>query len=756
MVVENRSRLCFLFKNLFLILVVANQKTDFRFNIPGSCELFCYTDVRKKVFLTLFEATTAVSCFIIFIHKVRHKTMDGFQSGFSAFASLDGGGVASDPMLADMLDPTVLMKLSHLIEESDLLGERQLNPPIVDPIAVQDSSYTNYTIDPQVNTDTLASTTALRADETEVLQAKAESVVAMLDEAHELKANNPFRGQSFEELIQKISFDQGVKVYKRNVPEEKRVHGTVAEQILSVVDCENERHLYRNRQLRDDYERQLSALKESTTKEISRMRKELVEEKMLTEQEFTEKLDKSKECLKDQTEQIAREGLQSQLEGERAKDELSLANDDITALKKLLFFWKKKNNVIKQQFDAQERELSLAREKLKDYHQIHELDAYKVHRFCGQLREREMKSRWKSEELSKKVKELKIEIHNSAISTDHLKSSSSLEERLEAEFNSNQVAMQVNTQPDCNLLPSERFDPEDKIVYDNMKNDINKSRFELSKRCRKILGLDDNQEKGKIASRIASCFGKDQAAIAAEATALNDGIRLRDDQIDVLMSALQLRDYEVDNLRSEQEQQTQRIRDLEISKFQPFQCEDLVVEKDQLQRQLNDAKEIIYSIQKQIDDERIAMSEERKARVDRELSEAKERKEKELAQAEKLRERDTEIIRLRNRLQEGSQGLDSASEMRLVRLEQENNECSEKIISLEDEKSRLKQYVTSLSSRLEQSLSQLEHRNQKLKQYETLAATLALSPRNHETPGLPTSLSGYGNNWYVINFLCET
>eukprot|EP01059_Diplonema_ambulator_P036103 TRINITY_DN8860_c0_g1_i2.p3 TRINITY_DN8860_c0_g1~~TRINITY_DN8860_c0_g1_i2.p3 ORF type:complete len:326 (+),score=143.39 TRINITY_DN8860_c0_g1_i2:1134-2111(+) len=276
------------------------------------------------------------------------------------------------------------------------------------------------------------------------------------------------------------------------------------------------------------------------------------------------------------------------------------------------------------------------------------------------------------------------------------------------------------------MLPSERVEPDDAKLFERMKGEINRSRFELSQKCKVLLGIEKNDTK---LSRVGSCFSKDQAAIAAEVTALNDGIKLRDDQIEVLMSALRYRDQTVEGLQADLEEKTAKMKEMQERVFEPFQCEDLVHANDSLQKQLNDAKEIIYSMQKQIQNERQEMAEERKVRADRELAVAKETKEKEMETAEKLRDKDTEIIRLRNRLQEGAGTEDSATEARVVRMEQVKNELSERVATLEDEKGRLKQYVANLSSRLEQALSQLEHRNQKLSQYDSLAANLTLSPR---------------------------
>ena len=254
-----------------------------------------------------------------------------------------------------------------------------------------------------------SSVAAMDADEAEVLQSKAEAIVAALDDSQGLKQTNPYGGLSFQDLIQKISLDPNMKVYAKKVPAEKLVQGTVAEQLISVVDCEKERYLYRTRTLVEDYEARLGAMQASHEEEQDRLREEFVQQREEADKNVSLMMERSKQSLKGQTEQLAREGLATHLESERTKDELALVNEDVASLKKLLFFWKKKNNVLKQQFDGNERELVLAREKLKDYHQIHEMDAYKVHRFCGQLREREMRSRWRADELEKRVRELQIE-----------------------------------------------------------------------------------------------------------------------------------------------------------------------------------------------------------------------------------------------------------------------------------------------------------------------------------------------------------
>ena len=183
-------------------------------------------------------------------------------------------------------------------------------------------------------------------------------------------------------------------------------------------------------------------------------------------------------------------------------------------------------------------------------------------------------------------------------------------------------------------------------------------------------------------------------------------------------------------LRADVDRSAEAISEIRMQRFEPFHCEDLVKENDSLQRQLNDCKDIMYNMQKQVQAERGEMAEERKTRADHELEEAKDRKQKDLTMASKLRDRDTEIIRLRNRIQEGA-GAGNASEVevRILREEQARAELQEQVESLEDEKQRLKQYVSSLSSRLEQTLSQLSHRNQKIKQYESLTQTMTLSPR---------------------------
>ncbi|KAJ9462905.1 hypothetical protein DIPPA_05324 [Diplonema papillatum] len=648
----------------------------------------------------------------------------------SAMQDFDGFG-------DEQLDPGMLEKLSALIPQDDLQRMFGSAVPLENPPSRQsaagDSPFTAGTqgFDSQPH----ATPTSQTAEEAEILQSKAESVVAALDDASSLKQQNPFAGYSFEDLIKRISLNQDVRVYRRQVAGEKLIQGTVAEQLLAVIDCENERHMHRLRTVQDDYEKRLATLKAEQAAELDHNRNQLLRERLDIEHMYGEQLDQSKQTLQQQTEELAKASLQCQLESERTKDELGLVSEDVASLKKLLFFWKKKNNALKQQYDVNERELLLAREKLKDYHHLHEMDAYKVHRFCGQLREKEMQARWKAEEATRKLHEHQ---HNQRQGGDKAPFSSPRADGFETDLS---LPPQLDGRNQSQL---HTVDPTDSSAWDRMRDDVNKSRFALSNRCKTILGMAAVFSEGLHS---AGLTGREYltAGPASEQQALSDGIRLRDDQIDVLMSALRYRDKTVEDLRAELQLKTGHLLALQAKAWEPLQAEDLVEENAALQMQLGDAKEIIYSMQRQMQEERQQIAEERKARADREVSEAKARRETELQAGDRLREKETEIIRLRNRLRSnagaGGEG-DAAGEMRAVRLEQANTELEEQITLLEEERTRLKQYVASLGSRLEQSLSQLEYRNQKLRQYETLAQSLTLSPRhandksNLTAPGL--------------------
>ena len=308
-----------------------------------------------------------------------------------------------------MLDPNELQTLSNDVLEEDILHAQSAHTFNSHQHASGGDMALPTNTASGFRGSALPSTTA---EEAEILQSKAEAIVAALDDSQVLKQKNPFGGLSFQDLIQKISLDPNLKVYNKSVPAEKLVQGTVAEQLITVVDCEKERYLYKTRMLVEDYENQLSSMKTEHEEDKRKMRDEFNKQRQDTENECDAMLAKNRDNVKGQTEQLAREGLQNQLDSERTKDELALVNEDVSALKKLLFFWKKKNNVLKQQFDDNERELVLAREKLRDYHQIHEMDAYKVHRFCGQLREKEMKSRWRADELQKRLGEQMVELQH--------------------------------------------------------------------------------------------------------------------------------------------------------------------------------------------------------------------------------------------------------------------------------------------------------------------------------------------------------
>eukprot|EP01061_Rhynchopus_euleeides_P007781 TRINITY_DN1682_c1_g1_i5.p1 TRINITY_DN1682_c1_g1~~TRINITY_DN1682_c1_g1_i5.p1 ORF type:complete len:729 (+),score=352.30 TRINITY_DN1682_c1_g1_i5:150-2189(+) len=642
-------------------------------------------------------------------------------------------GMHLEGMDDTLLDSAELQKFSTHIDEGDLLEaqSRDLFGDSLHGPRNMHASMPSHTSEGYRG----SSLPATSAEEAEILQSKAEAIVAALDDSQVLKQKNPFGGLSFQDLIHKISLDPNLKVYNKKVPAEKLVQGTVAEQLISVVDCEKERYLHKTRTLIEDYEHRIATMQADHETDMRRLKDECIKDRMEMEQECDTKLDRSKQNMKGHAELLAREGLQNQLESERTKDELALVNEDVAALKKLLFFWKKKNNVLKKQFDDNERELVLAREKLKDYYQIHEMDAYKVHRFCGQLREKEMKSRWRAEELQKRVVELMVEIQHLKEGKAYIAGTGS---DLDHELSRMDIdAPQLVQDEEALHVASpqrEKVDPNDAAAFDEIRSEVNKSRFELSARCRLLLGMDRTYDNhNKVTTRLASCFTKDQQTVSAEMTALNDGIRLRDDQIDVLLSALRYRDQTVEQMRADLDGATATIHNIRMRQFEPFHCEDIVKENDSLQRQLNDCKDIMYNMQKQVQAERQDMAEERKVRADRELAEAKERKEKEIAMSEKLRDKDTEIIRLRNRLQEGPSGDDSATEVRILRLEQAKTELQEAVASHEEEKVRLKQYVASLGSRLEQTLSQLSHRNQKLQQYEAITANLTLSPRMQDT-----------------------
>eukprot|EP00662_Eupelagonemidae_sp_cell21_P033463 gene33464-51716_t len=337
---------------------------------------------------------------------------------------------------------------------------------------------------------------------------------------------------------------------------------------------------------------------------------------------------------------------------------------DVAALKKLLFFWKKKNNVLKAVFDdnnCDERELLLAREKLRDYHQLHQLDA-----------------RWKLDELQKQDSDLRLEVIQ-------------MLQELGRMEHARCSVLASSLRGDASLIASRRGDtpPPDQHHHDDdaladAAAHAATARGVAAARC---LGAECGLRCAhvSVAPRCSGLLGADGADAPTPYAGRGEAIRG-----DALAS--------------------------EISVFEPFDCEDLVEEKSALHRQVMDAKEIIHSMQSQLQMERSSIAAERIRRSDSELQGVRERKRRELSQDQRLRERDMEIIRLRNRLEEGGHADDAVAELRSVKLEQEKTALQDQIATLDDEKTRLKHYVGTLGARLEQALAGLEHKTNVLTQ----------------------------------------
>eukprot|EP01063_Lacrimia_lanifica_P010735 TRINITY_DN17494_c0_g1_i1.p1 TRINITY_DN17494_c0_g1~~TRINITY_DN17494_c0_g1_i1.p1 ORF type:complete len:617 (+),score=241.29 TRINITY_DN17494_c0_g1_i1:57-1907(+) len=529
------------------------------------------------------------------------------------------------------------------------------------------------------------------ASEAEVLQARAESIVATLGEAHSLKLQNPFRGLAFEDLIQRLSLNPSQKVYSRKVPPHKATQGTVAEQLVAVADSENERYMSRVRKIEEQHAARFEAMEQEHKDALAALAAQNEEAIAHLHDEYGRRIERSKENLKGQTEVLAREGLQSQLESERAKDQVSLLNEDVSSLKKLLFFWKKKNGILKQHYDQNERELDMAREKLKDYQQIHEMDVYKVHRYCGQLREKEMKAKWRADELERELKDTQQSLRQVS------------EERT--------LLMSTTDGTAAAAKSPLRIDPQNDEAYYAVLESVTNAR------------LDVNSLRSPGSEYMPDKKGVVEAAVV-------DGVRLRDEQIDVLLSSVEFRDTAIKGLQADLAECTKTIADLRQKVCAGTAAEALAEENASLLQQVSDVKDIMYSMQRQLKEERADMAKERVATSDRELKEAKAVKEREAALAEQLREKEMEIIRLRSRLQSAAGGtLSSETELLIIKADQETADMKEQLDTAEEEKSRLKVYIASLSSRLEQALTQLASRTEQIKQYEALTSEIALSPR---------------------------
>eukprot|EP01062_Namystynia_karyoxenos_P049532 TRINITY_DN3795_c0_g1_i1.p1 TRINITY_DN3795_c0_g1~~TRINITY_DN3795_c0_g1_i1.p1 ORF type:complete len:693 (+),score=279.47 TRINITY_DN3795_c0_g1_i1:90-2081(+) len=528
--------------------------------------------------------------------------------------------------------------------------------------------------------------------------------------------NTPFAGEDFDSLMHRLSLGQAVHCSPHRPLPRDVVRGSVAERILAVVDGEAERHEERLRVMEAEYEERLRTRESAHRAEVERMCRELLRDRLDAERGYERRLSQNKQSLKDSTSKLAREGLLSQVEGERSKEELESVYSDVAALKKLLFFWKKKNNVLKRAFDENERELYLATEKLRDYHKLHEQEVYRVHRFCGQLREKEMRSRWMVEELEAKGNDLKLEIiqlsqeqgrppvedsEQTSLPSDHQPADS-----VPRGLTSSPRRPQLRCAPPL-AAPSPAQGPPPDLVA----------------RCQQLLGEGSQRRTGPVRPSPAA------DPTAEEAAALREGLRARDDQIDVALEAVRCRDATIAALVEQVEMQRKRLHEAEFKVFEPFQCADLVQEKSNLRRQMMDAQEIIFAMQRQLLDERRQAAEGRAKQADEELRVAKERKRRELEQHQMLRDRDAEIIRLESRLQDGSEADDVKAELRIVRLEHEKASIQDQIASLADEKTRLKQYVGTLGARLEKVLSKLEHRRARLRECEQATAAHALTPR---------------------------
>eukprot|EP01065_Artemidia_motanka_P002012 TRINITY_DN1091_c0_g1_i1.p1 TRINITY_DN1091_c0_g1~~TRINITY_DN1091_c0_g1_i1.p1 ORF type:complete len:697 (+),score=239.39 TRINITY_DN1091_c0_g1_i1:42-2132(+) len=556
---------------------------------------------------------------------------------------------------------------------------------------------------------------AAPAGDTEVLQSKAESVIARLDEVEDLKRKNPFTGASFSDLLRRLAVGQVPQVYQKNVPGDRLVQGTVAEQILAVVDCENERYMARSRELRDEWEARLASQRQQHAAELERMRSELMKERMDTERNYEEKLGKERQMFKDQTEQLIRSGIQSQRDSERKKDALSLMTEDVTSLKKLLFFWRKKNTILKRAFDKDEQELLLAREKLRDFQHIHALNAHQAHRFCGQLRELEMANRVKARELDRRMRQREQELRNlrgelGAASGGGESTSSGDDVGQEGGGD----AMASPSPHRSAVAVADRVDPGDATLWSQLSAEAARHRAELAARSRSLLGL--GAELSRAPHRV------NQADIA-ELSALRDGVRLRDEEIDILLSGLRCHDARTRELQDMLERRDRRIYDLETKVFEPFHCEELVLEKGELQRDVADANEMIGALRAEMDAAREVAEAEKERRVASEQQSEKQRHQFHLTQQQQIQDRVTEIIRLKNKLSEcGRAEGEGSTGMRIVKLEQERTGLRDQIFGLEEEKTRLKHYVVALGSRLEQAQKQLDDADAKLLQYERVSA----------------------------------
>ena len=411
--------------------------------------------------------------------------------------------------------------------------------------------------------------------------------------------------------------------------------------------------------------------------------------------------------------------------------------DDPEALKRLVNFWRKKCISQKEAI----KKASVIERRNGEFETMHSLDAYRLHRLCGELREREESAKSREQHARKQASEAKRE---SERLQQELQKISSKYDTSTKEMKDFLQKSKTDGTPTATKTSNEDSDSyRDSLVIENQK-----LRYDLSVRCKVLWQLSESQrsfesqvadaqaelrksrQREEIAcemrnqeDRVIQCLTREIEASSEEQEYLSNGIEARDEQIAILTKELDAKMKVVDTLRSEAETRELKLHNLLVNKVDLSSADggthsQLIVDNEALRQRSSDLQSIIDTQKATIFKTQSEQASQQITLASEAASEAAERRKTMLELQAKVDTANDNIASLKQKLlisENEVKKLKSSTEIdRYEQLEEETNIAQLEVTRYQREESRLKHYITTLGSKLDAMSGELEEKNAKV------------------------------------------
>ncbi|KAJ9469125.1 hypothetical protein DIPPA_11641 [Diplonema papillatum] len=399
--------------------------------------------------------------------------------------------------------------------------------------------------------------------------------------------------------------------------------------------------------------------------------------------------------------------------------------------------------------------------KVKEFETLHSLDAYKLHRVCAELLERQKVSRAKELDAQAQLKKEKERTTELQAALDEAKSNQTLLSAYRGSSEQRKSAAMSDAAGTA-LHP----------IFASLQAENDKLRYDLSVRCKVLWHLGESQqeaeervkeyeERARAAEnreketcegkreeeRVNACLTREMEAHAEELQILRSALASRDDQISLLTSTLADFTRTVESLRLEAETREAAQYQLLLqaaSQSNSGHMQDLASDNAKLRCQLNEALQSIQSHQDAATSAQLQAARDKAKTADTAAQRYEQHKQEVLELKEAAAKAEEEAHALRKELAATSGEL---RDLKNTPMGRRIDELEEKLkLAVDDksqstsEESRLKQHISSLSSRLDSLSNQLDAKNAKLRHMEAAAllSSTALYGRTFSTSSMRT------------------